>query len=577
MRLSLKSVVAGLSSLALSGAILAAGTTSAAAVPPPYDPDPDAYGTIAFYDAAGNQITSGDARRSDWYKYAVASTLPPTTDPRKRAQLFGYLPVAGVEPGNWSGQGISTNTPYPNPSAPAAIAGQNNPTVTANGTGVPDYSLMDLANNYPQLTTGPLANTYQLRMKTRDELGYASASVVIDKAAGTWTQIYPVPVTATTTVLSANKTSPQNAPASYTLTASVSPSGAAGTVEFFDESTSLGAPTAVSGGVATKALSNVPAGSHDYTAKFVPTDPAAYQASTSNTLTFVVQAPKPTPTVALSSDKATAQLGDPVTFTATVSAPNAPGTVEFFDEAASLGAAGATNAGGVASLTTSALASGAHQVTAKFVPTDTGAYNGSTSPAVTVSVVSGACAQTGSQCTDPQGFVVTVPVGSLVIDSPYTAANPFDLGTMKLNADSTMLSTGAVAFGSGTDGKGVTITDQRSGDLPWTANLQSSPFVSGPNAINPRNLGFTQVAPQYVSGNALNGATKPVVTTDNPASNPAVGPSDSTTLTGLGTSKTFASAVRGAGSVFVTGNFTLNAPTSTPAGTYTGTVTFTIS
>jgi hypothetical protein len=212
------------------------------------------------------------------------------------------------------------------------------------------------------------------------------------------------------------------------------------------------------------------------------------------------------------------------------------------------------------------------------VPTDPTAFNGATSAAVTVnvqSVQSPACGQTGSQCTSAAAFTASVPVGSLVISTPYTLTNPFDLGTMTLNAGATQLSTGPVAFGAGA--AGVTITDQRNGDLPWTASLQSSPFTSGASSINARNLGFTGVTPTYILGNALNAGAKPVQTSDNAATTPAVAPTDTLTTTGLATTKTFATAALGAGSVYVTGNFTLNAPTSTPAGLYAGTVTFTIS
>jgi len=207
-------------------------------------------------------------------------------------------------------------------------------------------------------------------------------------------------------------------------------------------------------------------------------------------------------------------------------------------------------------------------------------HGGSTSSVVTVNVQAvlvGACAATPTNCKDDQTFTVNVPVGSLIISTPYTSAHQFNLGTLALTPDGTQLTTGQVAFGHIGDGMGVTITDQRSGDVGWTASLVSGPFSdTTSDHINPRNLGFTLVMPQYIAGNALNATTKPVVPFDNAATSPAVAFSDVTTATGLGTSKQFAQAAHGDGTVYVTGNFTLNAPTSTPAGTYTGTVTFTI-
>jgi hypothetical protein len=72
------------------------------------------------------------------------------------------------------------------------------------------------------------------------------------------------------------------------LTATVSPSAAAGTVEFFDGATSLGAPVAVSGGTASKTVSTLATGSHSITAHFAPTDANAFDASTSSPSTVTV-------------------------------------------------------------------------------------------------------------------------------------------------------------------------------------------------------------------------------------------------------------------------------------------------
>ena len=60
---------------------------------------------------------------------------------------------------------------------------------------------------------------------------------------------------------------------------------------------------------------------------------------------------------------------------------------------------------------------------------------------------------------------------------------------------------------------GVTITDTRAGDLPWTASATVTDFTDGSNdVINGQNLTFTDVTPVYIAGNALQ--TGDVVTTD---------------------------------------------------------------
>ncbi len=66
-----------------------------------------------------------------------------------------------------------------------------------------------------------------------------------------------------------------------------------------------------------------------------------------------------------------------------------------------------------------------------------------------------------------------------------------------------------------------------------------------------------------------------MTTFDNAAALPAVAPGDTGTL-GLGNAPhPILSSTHGPSDVDYHGTMTLNAPTTTPAGTYTGTVTFT--
>jgi hypothetical protein len=123
----------------------------------------------------------------------------------------------------------------------------------------------------------------------------------------------------------------------------------------------------------------------------------------------------------------------------------------------------------------------------------------------------------------------------------------------------------------------VTITDTRAGDLPWTASVESSNFTDGatpPDVINSQNLAFTSVAPVYITGNALQ---SPDVTVYQLPSTGAPYAPTATGTDGLGgEAHEFASATAGEGSVNIVGVLTLTAPTSTPAGEYTATLTFTI-
>lgn len=574
MRPSFKSAIAGVATLAVAVAMAAAGASSAAAADPSLTTtsDPNEYGTISFYDAAGNQLFGGDGTVVGNPAYVVASTQHPVAAATKTAALVLYNPVTGVVPGLWNGTPLNGNVTYPIITAPAPVVSSPNP---ASSLASGDSSLF-VAQKAFAAKPAPLTNVYQVRLVNKSQVAYAAATVTIDSVTGAWAQTFPVPTAppkATTTTLSANPTSGV-APTGTTLTATVatSPPGGVpvGSVQFFEGTTPLGA-SPVAAGTAIQSVTNISLGSHSYTATFTPTDPAGFAPSTSTAATFT--ATKPAPSISLASSSAAPAVGAQVTFTATigqVASANVAGTVQFFDGTVSLGTVTATN--NSATVSTSALAAGAHSVTATFTPTDTANFGPATSAPVSVTVLAGACTLAASQCTDPQSFTAVVPVGSLSISTPFHTNNPFNLGTLALNSQGTQLSSGAKSFASqDPTGKGITIVDTRSGNVPWTANLQSSSFTSGANSIAAKNLGFTNITPTYIANNALQSPAVTVPAAGFPANDVYV------PAAGLESSVTFASATRGVGSVYVNGDFTLNAPTSIPAGTYSGTVTFTIS
>ncbi|MFD5224701.1 HtaA domain-containing protein [Microbacterium sp. NPDC058342] len=105
------------------------------------------------------------------------------------------------------------------------------------------------------------------------------------------------------------------------------------------------------------------------------------------TLTANIVAPAAATSTTLAADPLTAAPGDEVTLTATVEPSSAAGSVTFLDGATTLGTQSVS--GGVATLKTSALASGSHALTASFAPQDAAAHLASTSTAVTVTVSGG--------------------------------------------------------------------------------------------------------------------------------------------------------------------------------------------
>ena len=108
-------------------------------------------------------------------------------------------------------------------------------------------------------------------------------------AVDDWARWSPIPGTATTTTLSVTQTPRPSVVGGggYALPiAYVAPFNAAGTVQFKDGTTNLGAPVPMAGGVAVGSFVTLPPGPHSLTATFIPANLAAFQLSTSNTVTF---------------------------------------------------------------------------------------------------------------------------------------------------------------------------------------------------------------------------------------------------------------------------------------------------
>ena len=127
------------------------------------------------------------------------------------------------------------------------------------------------------------------------------------------------PAVATTTSLAAPATAAVGSAVS--LTATVAPAGAVGSVEFFDGATSL-ATVPVASGTATTTATFSTAGAHSVTAKFTPTDAAAFVASTSAAST-VAATTGPKVTISKST---VSSAGETITVTGTGFTPNVPAT-----------------------------------------------------------------------------------------------------------------------------------------------------------------------------------------------------------------------------------------------------------
>jgi hypothetical protein len=588
-------VVAGLAGIGLiAGLVVGSGAANAAAPTPPYEPDPQGTGTISFYDASGNQITSGSITDSPIAAYAVASQTIVAGD--SQAVLLGAQPNPSANTAGWNTDQLGSFTNYPLTTGPANIKtlSQTHPVETG---AAGDFSVQNFIDEFPNGAPGGVGcayaasaagctNTayqklYQLRVKTShagiQSNNYAVADILV--SGSTWTQIYPAQLTATSTALTANP-NPATQGASVALKATVSPAAAAGSVQFQDGGTNIGSPVPVSSGVANLSTTFSTTGTHHLTAVFSPTDTATYNGSTSSTVDEVINPPAAHTSTSLAVTQ-DGTAGDDVNLVATVSPAAAPGTVAFFDNGSSTAIPGTvTSNNGVYTLDLpTGLAAGGHSIVAKFSPTDVTQFEASQSAPQSFSLqppASNTCAHTPdandsrtNTCVDPQNVQVTVPAGSLVISTPYTSTNPLDLGTMQLQPNATELKASAPF-------KNIVVTDTRSGNLPYTVSALSTPLTDGKSnagsTINAQNVGLTNI--NAVGSSGFAGVT---TGTDNPAADPAVLPSDGGSK-GLGgtTAHPVISTDHGIGTLTVDGLLTITAPTSTEPGLFTGTITFTV-
>lgn len=570
--------------LVAAGGLLTGLATSASAAPvPPWETgagvDPDEAGSLLFFDSSGNPVTGGSIN-APIAAYAQGTAVLNAGD--SSASLYGYLPKNGVAPGAWGGEVLAGPSAYPNTAAPAPVSH----TLPVVQQGAHDLTVADLEGDYANTDTSTdgYAGLYQLRLFSAGDSGqsadYDSADIQV--TGSTWSVVYPAVVsTPTTTVLTVAPSSPQTAGTSLTLTATISPT-AAGTVQFEDGAINLGSPVTVAGGVATTSTSSLAAGSHTLHAVFTPTS-SSFAGSTGDATFVVSPAPAGATTTALSINPTSGPVGTSVTLTGAVSSGGNPvaasvGSVKFFDNfngSNTLIGTAAVGAGGVASTTYGSFALGDHPaITAQFISSNTAVL---ASSAVSVAVDYNSTAAT---TPTTQGSVkVAIPAGLLTISTPYTSDNPFDLHTAVLDPSDSKF-TASAPFGdptksdSPTDNAGVSITDTLAGDQNWTASASVSDFSDGTDTINGQNLTFTNVTPVYISGNALQaGSVNPTDVTNSAIY--AAGAAGTDGLKGPGHAIAN-STTGGDGSVYIDGLLTLTAPSSTPNGSYTATLTFTV-
>jgi Big-like domain-containing protein len=628
MKRRFSSAIAGVGTLAVAAGIVLSTGVAAYASTPTWEPDAtNEVGSIALYNASGVQVTGGNLTDSPIAAYAVGSANPlATTNINGVAKLNSAQPDPGqANPALWntdqlSGGAGSGNYPVTTAGAPAAV--KNLPTTEPVVTGASgDLSVANFIDEFPNsdptglgctysatpagCTNTNYENIYQLRIYTQDSTGtysakYDVADIMVTGqtytgtgasravSGGTWTQVYPG--STATTVGSSENPSVQGDNVTFTAT-EVEADGIthpAGSIQFTIDGSAAGTPQTVSaGGVATFATSSLAVGNHPVTATFTPT--ASGVTGSTGTLaggqTVTKQLIGTTTTLSFDGHQTTANTATTLSGTVTAADSSIPaGTVSFFDgtSVTPLNSSPITvTAGSYSWPDTAGFASGTHSVVAKFTPTDTTTYNASQSAPVnffTQGATAPVCSQTGSQCTDVQNIQGEIPVGTLVISTPYSGTNVLDIGTLALDSTGDEW-TGNAPF------KCITVTDATSSGAPFVASAQASTLTGpGTNAISGENVGLTNLAPAAAPITCPDGSTpaqsysKAVTPTNVPAATPVVASSTDPGTLGLGNAPhtILTGTAGGEGTSVYDGTITLNAPTSAQAGTYTGTVTFTV-
>ncbi len=219
-----------------------------------------------------------------------------------------------------------------------------------------------------------------------------------------------------------------------TLTATVTPSGATGTVTFFDGGTLIGTGT-LSGGTATMNLSTLAVGPHANMTAVYGGD-AIYSGSTSTVHSHTVN-PASSSTLLTSTPNPSA-FGQNVTLTATVTPGGATGIVTFYDGVVELGTG--SLGGGTATLNISTLSVGTHASMTAVYAGDA-SYSGSTSTAYSHTVNQASSAIVLTSAPNPSTFGQNVTFTATVTPGGAT-------GTVSFYDGVTSLGTGTVSGGA---------------------------------------------------------------------------------------------------------------------------------
>ncbi len=513
-------------------------------------PAPGSLGTLSVTPATGTDLTAAAAQ---------LSAACPTNSTSMNVSIIGPVAADGTV-----AQTATFATPYP--IVPQATPSTAGPFSTPFAFDFKDAAAdRGGASNLMQTGQYNFTATCSSGRTTPVATGTFTGAIYFTSPTA-YTSTDPNPSPTTSTVLTTTPASPATQGAAVTLNAAITPTPSsatvAGTVQFKDGTTNINGPVTVTNGTASTTTSTLTASSHQLTAVFTSTA-ANVTGSTSAPVTFVVNSVgTPTTTTLTVTPSGSVTQGTAVTLNGSVSPTTAAGSIQFTDNGTNLGSAVPLTANGTASTSTSTLAAAGspHSLVANFIPTNSTAFAASSSQPVSLTVT-GSGGGTGSSATENISTTIAA-AGSLVISVANTNVV---LPTPVLNAAGTLFTTSGKI-------NPVTVTDTRGADPGWSVNGQVTDFSDGAShAINGDNLGWApNVVDKAPSQTVTAGGTIAPANGIAPGATPPSG-------SGLKTSRTLATAAAaaGLGTAHLDALLSLNAPTSTPAGTYNATLTLT--
>jgi hypothetical protein len=355
--------------------------------------------------------------------------------------------------------------------------------VATNGTGTPSGTVQFTVDGADfgspvALSGGSAATPPSTSLSTGSHTigaSYSGDSGFLASAATDRTQ--QVDKAGTTTALEAAPSPTVSGQAvTFTATVAVVAPGAGaptGAVQFNVDGQPYGTAVPLNGDTATLTVSNLSTGNHDVDATY--NGDADFAASSSGTVTHGVN--KADANLALSTSDASAVSGQPLTFTADVTAvgPGAgtpTGTVQFFVDGDPLGSPVAL-AGGSATSPTAHLTTGSHLVTANYAGD---ANFGGADDDLTQDVAQGATVTTVSSSPNPSVFGQSVALSATV--EPVGPATGTPTGTVQFYADGVAVGTPVSLVGGQTEPFAIsslargshTITASYAGDVEFVAS-----------------------------------------------------------------------------------------------------------